>query len=188
MSVEGHMREVTAFLNSDSASVPHSSDVPVTLHSLGDESMQEAMPSDLGFLVSNREQGRGDGSALHLDVVSISSSIFSSSNTDTSSREARRNIGRLFWDAFSRHSSRMHIDSPTVVFSTDNNDDLVSHDRWLLDFSGDIFEDGIGSDSGYLGSRVRRLHERRGHSRSEVIFLNTFFKNIMLLFAWPICM
>ncbi|EEF29874.1 uncharacterized protein LOC8275717 [Ricinus communis] len=165
-SVETHMDEATGAFNSDPVS--RRSDVPVTHHSLGDESLQEAIPSGLGFLVANREQGQGDESVLHVDVVSISSSISSSSNADTSTREARRNSRRLFWDAFSRRSSRRHLDSPTIVFSTDNNDDLLSHERWLLDFSGDMFDDGIGGDSGYLGSRIHSLNGRRRHSRSEI--------------------
>ncbi|KAJ9141081.1 hypothetical protein P3X46_031658 [Hevea brasiliensis] len=170
VSIENHMAEVTSMFTSDSDSVPHRSEVPGTFHSLRDESVPEAIPSGLGFLVANREQDRGDGSVLHVDVVSISSSILSSSNADTSGHDARRNSRRLFWDAFSRRSSRRHLDSPTIVFSADNSDDLLSHERWLLDFSGDFFDDGIGmgSDSGYPGSRIHSLNGRRRHSRSEI--------------------
>ncbi|CAK7338530.1 unnamed protein product [Dovyalis caffra] len=166
VSSDNRTGEATALPNSDS--VTHRSDVPVTFHSTRDVSIQDSVPSDLGFLVPNREQEGTDESVLHVDVVSISSSIYSSNNSDTSSREARRNSRRLFWDAFSRRSSRRHVDSPTVVFSTDNTDALESHDRWLLDFSGDFLDDGIGSDSGYLGRRIHRLNERRRHSRSEI--------------------
>ncbi|KAF9662814.1 hypothetical protein SADUNF_Sadunf18G0093400 [Salix dunnii] len=165
---DNHMGEVTDMPRSNSDSVNHRSNVPVTFRPTQDESIQDPVPSDLGFLVPNREQGRTDGSVLHVDVVSISSSIYSSSNSDTSSREARRNSRRLFRDAFSRRSSRRHVDSPTIVFSTDNTDDLESNDRWLLDFSGDFFDDGIGSDSGYMSRRIHRLNERRRHSRSEI--------------------
>ncbi|KAJ6673332.1 RING ZINC FINGER DOMAIN SUPERFAMILY PROTEIN-RELATED [Salix viminalis] len=168
LPLDNHMGEVTDMPSSNSDSVNHRSNVPVTFRSTQDESIQDPVPSDLGFLVPNREQGRTDGSVLHVDVVSISSSIYSSSNSDTSSREARRNSRRLFRDAFSRRSSRRHVDSPTIVFSTDNTDDLESHDRWLLDFSGDFFDDGIGSDSGYMSRRIHRLNERRRHSRSEI--------------------
>ncbi|KDP30182.1 hypothetical protein JCGZ_16964 [Jatropha curcas] len=167
-SVENHLDVVTSTFSFDSDPVPHSSDVPVSLHSWGNESAQEVIPSGLGFLVANREQGQGDGSVLHVDVVSISSSILSGSNADTSGHEARRNSRRLFWDAFSRRSSRRHLDSPTILFSTDNTEDLLSHDRWLLDFSGDLFDDEIGSDSGYLGSRIHNMNARRRHSRSEI--------------------
>ncbi|XP_011017941.1 PREDICTED: E3 ubiquitin ligase BIG BROTHER-related-like isoform X2 [Populus euphratica] len=165
---DNHMGEVTDMPNSNSDSVNHRSNVPVTFRSTQDESSQDPVPSDLGLPVPNREQGRTDGSVLHVDVVSISSSIYSSSNSDASSHEARRNSRRLFRDAFSRRSSRRHVDSPTIVFSTDNTDDLESHDRWLLDFSGDFFDDGIGSDSGYMSRRIHRLNERRQHSRSEI--------------------
>ncbi|KAK9269355.1 hypothetical protein L1049_001126 [Liquidambar formosana] len=165
VSIENHVHNS----NSGSVSVPVISDSPVSFHSLGDESLQEAIPSGLGFLVSNRERNQGDGNVLHVDVVSISSNILSSSDADISIREARRNSRRLFWDAFSRRSSRRHIDSPTIVFSADDTDDLGSHDRWLLDFSGDFSDDGVGGDYGYLGSRFRSMNERRQQSRSEVV-------------------
>ncbi|XP_065849726.1 uncharacterized protein [Euphorbia lathyris] len=158
MPIETHVDEATDVFTSDS--VLHRSDVPVNVHSLGDEALQEAIPSGLGILVADREQRQGDGGLLQVDVVSISSSILSGSFADTSGRAGRRNSRRLFWDAFSRRSSRRHFDSPTIVFSTDNTDELLSHDRWLLDFSGDIFDDGIGSDSGLLGSRGRRRQSR----------------------------
>ncbi|XP_002266433.1 uncharacterized protein LOC100263653 isoform X2 [Vitis vinifera] len=170
-SAENHVSGVSAIDNSSSVSVPAVTDSPVTLHSQGDESIQEAIPSGLGIVVSDRadrERGRRDGSVLHVDVVSISSNILSSTTAEVSNREARRNSRRLFWDAFSRRSSRRHSDSPTIVFSTDDTDDLGSHDRWLLDFSGDFFEDGVGGDSGYLGSRIHSMNERRWHSRSEI--------------------
>ncbi|KAJ9131200.1 hypothetical protein P3X46_035285 [Hevea brasiliensis] len=169
VSIENHLDDVTGMFASDSDSIPHRSEVPVTFHSSGDESIQEAIPSGLGFLVANREQGQGDGNLLHVDVVSISSSILSSSNADMIGHEARRNSRRLFWDAFSRRSSRRHLDSPTIVFSRDNSDDLLSHDRWLLDFSDNFFDDGIGSDSGYLRSRIHNLNGQRRHSRSEIL-------------------
>ncbi|KAG8651975.1 hypothetical protein MANES_06G041400v8 [Manihot esculenta] len=168
VSVENHMNQVTGMFTSDSDPTPHRSEGPATFHSLGDESIQEAIPSGLGFLVANREQDQIDGNVLHVDVVSISSSILSSSTADTSSHEARRNSRRLFWDAFSRRSSRRHLDSPTIVFSTDNSDDPLSHDRWLLDFSGDFFDNGMGSDSGYLGSRIHSMNGQRRPSRSEI--------------------
>ncbi|KAI9393162.1 hypothetical protein POPTR_006G190500v4 [Populus trichocarpa] len=167
-SFDNHMGEVTDIPNSDSDSVTHRPDVRVTFRPTQDESIQDSVSSDLGFLVPNREQDRTDGSVLHVDVVSISSSIYSSSTSDTSNHEARRNSRRLFWDAFSRRSFRRHVDSPTTVFSTDNNDDLESHDRWLLNFSGDFLNDGIDNDSRYLGRRIHGLNERRRHSRSEI--------------------
>ncbi|KAG8639394.1 hypothetical protein MANES_14G138100v8 [Manihot esculenta] len=168
VSIENHMAEATGVFNSDSDSVPHRTEVPVTFDSLGDESVPEAIPAGLGFLVADREQGTEDGGVIHVDVVSISSSIFSSSNADMRGRDARRNSRRLFWDAFSRRSSRRHLDSPTIFFSAENSDDLLSHERWLLDFSGDFFDDGMGGDSGYLGSRIHSLNGRRRHSRSEM--------------------
>ncbi|KAJ6923749.1 hypothetical protein NC652_017157 [Populus alba x Populus x berolinensis] len=174
-SFDNHMGEVTDIPNSNSDSVTHRPDVRVTFRPTQDESIQDSVSSDLGFLVPNREQDQTDGSVLHVDVVSISSSIYSSSTSDTSNHEARRNSRRLFWDAFSRRSSRRHFDSPTTVFSTDNNDDLESHDRWLLNFSGDFFNDGIDNDSRYLGRRIHRLNERRRHLRSEILEIICLF-------------
>ncbi|PON35940.1 43kDa postsynaptic protein [Parasponia andersonii] len=153
-------------LESGSTSVQLSSP-PATFSPFGSEPMQEVLPSGLGFLVSNRERARADGGVLHVDVVSISSNILSNSNPDSSHREARRNSRRLFWDAFSRRGSRRHVDSPTILFSMDDSEELGSHDRWLLGFSGDFFDDGNGTDSGFPGSRIPYSSERRRHSRSE---------------------
>ncbi|KAK8568722.1 hypothetical protein V6N12_007265 [Hibiscus sabdariffa] len=109
---------------------------------ISDESIRETIPSGLGFLLSNREQGQGD---------------------------ARRNDRRLFWDAIQRHSSRRLNDSPSIFLSTDDRNDTSVHDRWLLNVSGDIFFDGAGDESGYLSSsRIHSLNERRQHSRSEI--------------------
>ncbi|KAA8535275.1 hypothetical protein F0562_030278 [Nyssa sinensis] len=168
VSVENHSSELMAVQNSESGSGPSVSDSQVAFHSLRNDTLQEAMPSGLGFLVSDREGLQRGGSVLHVDVVSISSNILSSNTAEISSREARRNSRRLFWDAFSRRSSRRHSDSRTFLFSTDDTDDLGSHDRWLLDFSGDFFDDGFGGDSGHLGRGTHSLNERRWHSRSEI--------------------
>lgn len=169
VSAENHASDVRAVHNSHSDSVSNISNLPVTFHSLGDESSRGAMPAGLGFLVANREHDQADRSVLHVDVVSISSNILSRGNADTNNRDARRNSRRLFWDAFSRRSSRRLTDSPTIVFSTDDTEDLGSHDRWLLDFSGDFIDDGVGGDSGFWGSRIHSMNERRRQSRSEVI-------------------
>lgn len=162
VSDENHVAETTSIQNFSSDSVAHVSGLPI--HS----QRGETISSGLGFLVPNGEQTQGDGSLLHVDVVSISSNTLSSADIDRSNREARRNSRRLFWDAFSRHSSQRLTDRHTIVFSTEDNDDLGSHDRWLLDFSGDFFDDRVRGDSGYLGGRVHSLHERRRYSRSEV--------------------
>lgn len=168
MPVENNVAEETVVNSSDSnASSVHVSSPPLAFNPFGNEPLQEAQPSGLGFLVSNRERGRTDG-VLHVDVVSISSNILSNGNPDSITRDARRNSRRLFWDAFSRRSSRRLIESPTIVFSMDDNEDIGSHDRWLLGFSGDIFDEGHGTDSGYLGSRFPYSERRRRHSRSEV--------------------
>ena len=181
-SAGNRVSTVIAVDNPSSVAVPAVTNSPVSFHSQGDESNQEVMPSGLGIVVSDRadrEQGRRDGSVFHVDVVSISSNIVSSTTAEVSNREARRNSRRLFWDAFSRRSSRRHSDSPTIVFSTDDTDDLGSHGRWLLDF----FDDGVGGDSGYLGSRIHSMNERRWHSRSEVIFytIKQLFSKVFLM-------
>ncbi|CAI0388679.1 unnamed protein product [Linum tenue] len=152
-SVENHMDEMTTW----------------PLHNSDSVSGREAIPEGSGLPVT--EQAQDDGDVLHVDVVSISSSIFSRGTADTASPyETRRNSRRLFWDAFSRRSSWRPMDSPTIVLSTDDSpDDLQSHDRWLLDFSGDFFNDGVtSSDAGYPGSRIRSWTDRRRQSRSEI--------------------
>ncbi|XP_038700297.1 uncharacterized protein LOC119997391 isoform X2 [Tripterygium wilfordii] len=164
-SVEDCVVQVTS---SNSDSFPQIMDPPVAFHPQENESVREAIPSGLGYSGSNREQGQVDGSVLHVDVVSISSSVLSSSNTSRGNREPRRNSRRLFWDAVSRRSSRRYIGSPTILFSTDDSDDIGSRDRCLLDISNDFLEDGVGGDSAHLGSGNYNFHERRRHSRSEI--------------------
>ncbi|XP_050371129.1 uncharacterized RING finger protein P4H10.07-like [Argentina anserina] len=169
MSVENNVADIMDVhnTNADTASL-HVSDIPLPFPSRGNETHREAIPSGLGFIVSNREQSREDGSVVHVDVMSISSNFLSSSNADTSNRESRRNGRRLFWDAFSRRSSRRFNDSPTILFSTDDTEDLGFHDRWLLGLSGDFLDDRSGADSGHQVNRTHNLSERRRQSRSEV--------------------
>ncbi|PSS13911.1 RING-H2 finger protein [Actinidia chinensis var. chinensis] len=163
-----HSYEVSVEISgSSSASVV--SEYPETSESQRDDTPGETTPPGLGFIVSGGEQDMRDGSVVHVDVVSISSSILSSSSNEVSNREARRNSRRLFWDAFSRRSSRRQNYSPTFVFSTDDADGLGSHDRWLLDVSGDFFHDGVGGDSGNEGSRIHSMNERLRYTRSEVL-------------------
>ncbi|CAL1414846.1 unnamed protein product [Linum trigynum] len=152
-SVENHMDEMTTW----------------PLHNSDSVSVQETNTEDLGLPI--REQAQDDGDVLHVDVVSISSRIFSRGTADrTSYHETRRNSRRLFWDAFSRRSSWRPMDSPTIVLSTDDSpDDLQSQDRWLLNFSGNFLDDGVtSSDSEYLRSRIHSWTDRRRQSRSEI--------------------
>lgn len=167
-----------------SGSVSHSADQvftpSVTRQPFGSEPLEGVVPSGLGFLVSNRERARADDGVLHVDVLSISSNVLSNSNPEGSHREARRNSRRMFWDAFSRRSSRRLLDSPAIVFSLDDNEEIGSRDGWVFGLSGDFFDDGNGSDSGYLGSRIPFLSERRRHSRSEVKILFSLLYYAML--------
>ncbi|XP_068652630.1 uncharacterized protein [Aristolochia californica] len=162
-STENHSNEtLVPPQNSGSSSVPN---VPVNWQFTGTDQSDQVASSTSP--VVSRHHGNED--VLHVDVVSISSSILPpSSSTEISSQEARRNSRRLFWDAFSRRSSRRHSGSPSLVFSTEDTDDLVgSHDRWLFDVNGDVLNNGFGDDSGYLSSRGRAPYERRWHSRSQ---------------------
>lgn len=117
---------------------------------------------------SGGEEDLRTGGVLHVDVVSISSNILSSNVSDISNREARRNSRRLFWDALSRRSFRRYIDSPTIVFTTGHADDLGSHDRWLLDLSGDLHYDGVGRGFSYAANRRHQRTEQRRQLRSEI--------------------
>lgn len=153
---------------SDISSAPRAADSP-SITQLGVEGSQGAAPLSPGVLLLDRAaRERNNGGVLHVDVVSISSSTLFNSPGEASNHDSRRNSRRLFWDAFSRRNSRRHSDSRTLVFSSEDADDLGSHDRWLLDFSGDLFEDSLGGDSGILGTRNRGTHEGRWHSRSEI--------------------
>ncbi|KAM7471998.1 hypothetical protein LguiA_010181 [Lonicera macranthoides] len=157
--------------SADSGSVLVVSDTVLSLQLLGNDTPRSTTPpSGSRLLLSDGE--------VHVDVVSISSNILSSSAAEISNREARRNSRRLFWDALSRHSFQRYRDSPTIVFTTGHADDLGSRDRWLLDLSGDLHYDGLGhgfdypSDRsisfGYPGSRSHHRNERRRALRSEM--------------------
>ncbi|KAF7806481.1 RING-H2 finger protein ATL65 [Senna tora] len=165
---ENHTGAVIAMQNSELDHVAQVSSLPVTSELPENETRQETTSSGLGFLVSNRERGLGNDSVFHVDVVTISSNILSGGNADIADHDARRDGRRLFWDAFSRRSSRRFGDSPTILFSAGDADDPRSQDRWLLDLSNDSSNDGVGGDSGYLGSRIHRLNDRMRPSRSEI--------------------
>ncbi|KDP28901.1 hypothetical protein JCGZ_14672 [Jatropha curcas] len=104
-----------------------------------------------------------------VDVVSIHSNILSSGIAEISNRETRRNSRRMFGDFFSRNSFRRNSNSPSIVFTTSHADDLGSHDRWLLDYSGDLHYDGIGRESRYSGTRSDHRSERLWQSRYEML-------------------
>ncbi|KAK6151669.1 hypothetical protein DH2020_014304 [Rehmannia glutinosa] len=167
VSVENNVPEEVDFSNSDFGT-SFVSDSSVDFHLLRDDTLQDVTPSGLGFLVSEREQSRQDRSLLHVDVVSISSNVLQSNSAELSSREARRNSRRLFWDAFSRRSSRGHTDPRNLAFSPGDSDNLRSHDRWLLDFSGGFLNDEIGGDLRSRESRTPGSNEQRWNSRSEI--------------------
>lgn len=162
--VVNHTNEILIFNNSDSGSVSVLSDSSVTPHLAGDDMRQDTPSSGLEFLVSDREEGVRDGSALHVDMANASPNIFSNIPAEISSREARRNSRRLFWDSFSRRSPRRRADPRNFRFLNDNSDDVVSHDRLLLDFSDNSLHEGAGGNFPSNGSR----NERRRHSRSEM--------------------
>ncbi|KAI3443946.1 hypothetical protein Pfo_000611 [Paulownia fortunei] len=168
VSAENNVSEVIDFSNSEYGSASIVSDSPIEFYLLRDDSLQEVIPSALGFLVSEREQNRQDGSLMHGDVMGPSSNILSSNSAEISIREARRNSRRLFWDAFSRRSSWRDSDSRSFVFSSDDSDHLRSHDRWLLDFSGDFFSEELQGDIRTRGSRTQGTNEQRWNSRSEI--------------------
>lgn len=168
ISIENHPGAFIA-IHSSSNPVTRISNLPETSQLPEDEPRRETIPSGLGILVSNRERVQGNDSVLQVDVVTISSNMLSGSDVDANYHDARRNGRRLFWDAFSRRSSRRLGDSPTIVFSAGGADDPESQDRWLVDFGGDFTNDRVGGASGYMGSRIHRFNERMRHSRSEVI-------------------
>uniref|UniRef100_A0A1D1YY53 NEP1-interacting protein 1 n=1 Tax=Anthurium amnicola TaxID=1678845 RepID=A0A1D1YY53_9ARAE len=144
---------------------PPSSIQSATQYLSEDESGEGAAHPDAGLFVPLRSRQRRSGSVLHVDIVTISSNVFSRNSGNVENDEARRNSRRLFWDAFSRRSSERDDGSPSILFSTDDTDDLTSHDRWLLNLSSDFFGNG-GEDSEYRSRRSAA--ERRRHSRSQM--------------------
>ncbi|XP_057767932.1 uncharacterized protein LOC130988168 isoform X2 [Salvia miltiorrhiza] len=166
VSVENNVSEEIDYSSSDFGS-SLVSDSPLDFHLLRDNIPQEATPLDLGFLVSEREQNRQDDNQLHVDVVSTSN-IFPANSAEIISREARRNSRRLFWDAFSRRSSRRQSDSRTFLFSSAGSDRLRSPDRQLLDFSGGFIDDEFGGDLGSRGSRSPGSNDQQLNPRLEL--------------------
>ncbi|WCJ23063.1 RING/U-box superfamily protein [Euphorbia peplus] len=125
----------------------------------------DALP---GFILSVGEQGLIGMGVLLVDVVSIHRDTLSSSIADISNREARRNSRRMYRDALSRISSNRSSDSSTFLSRTSHADDPRSHDRWLLDYSGDLHYDGVGHESRYSSRRNDRHRGRRWQSRYEM--------------------
>ncbi|KAM3337117.1 putative protein isoform X1 [Capsicum galapagoense] len=160
--VVNHTNEILIFNNSDSLSAL--SDSSVTPRLAGDDMRQDTPPSGFELLVSDREDGVRDGSALHVDMANASPSIFPNIPAEISSREARRNSRRLFWDSFSRRSPRRRADPRNLHFPNDNSDVVASHDRLLLNFSDNSLHEEAGGNFPSNGSR----NERRRHSRSEM--------------------
>ncbi|KNA17760.1 hypothetical protein SOVF_077150 isoform B [Spinacia oleracea] len=160
--------EVIGHQSSDSGPVPVVSDPGIESQSRGDEPIQEVIPSGLELFVSDRVESRPEGSLLHVDVVSISSSnLLPNINNEISTREARRNSRRMFWDAFSSRGSRRNADFPAILFTTEDSDLTGSHRRWLLDIGDDFFDDGVGAETWRFGRRSRFTNDRRRNSRSE---------------------
>ncbi|KAK1389438.1 E3 ubiquitin-protein ligase RLIM-like [Heracleum sosnowskyi] len=167
LSIENHASELTAIHDFDSGSVSAASDFPIDFDMQTNDT-QDATAFSVGFSVSDGEQVLRDESLLHLDVLSLSPNTQSNSGADNSNHEARHSSRRLFWDAFSRRSSRRRSDSRTLVFASEDSDDLGSQDRWLFDFNGEYFDDGVGGGTGTLGSRTSSLNEHHWHSNSEI--------------------
>lgn len=132
--------------------------------------------------MSDSDQDLRNGDLLRLDLVSISSNSLSGSIAEISSHETRRNSMRLFWDALARRSLRRNIHSPTIVFATGVADDLGSHDRWILDFSGDLHYYGSGRDIDSFSVGLHRRHERGWSLRSEVSLFSCLLNLLSFLF------
>ncbi|KAF3782780.1 E3 ubiquitin-protein ligase [Nymphaea thermarum] len=129
-----------------------------------EDSIQERQNSDSSIPLEQREQR--NRTALHVDILSISSGTVSSAAHEVYNREARRTSRRLIWDAFSRHSSRRPSTSTTIVPPAEENDEPVTQDRWTLGFGGDLLDNG--SDFRYPSNRGDRASERWWRPRPEV--------------------
>ncbi|KAJ0961320.1 hypothetical protein J5N97_000726 [Dioscorea zingiberensis] len=159
--------EVLVIHGSDSNPVSAASGSSPTSH-LMIEPILESSSSDAAIFPSSGPGSDRNENVIHVDVVSISSNIMANGTAEVSDNEARRNSRRLFWDAFSRRSSRRNNDPLMIFSSTEDTDDLESHSRWLLDISDDIFEHGNEEEFSYLSRRRLGASGRRWHSRSEI--------------------
>ncbi|KAK3019243.1 hypothetical protein RJ639_005278 [Escallonia herrerae] len=168
--------------NSGFASVV--SDSAASLQLLGNDTARVAMRSGPGFHMSDNEEDMRSEAGLHVDVMSISSNMLTSSITEISNRDLRRNGRRLYWDALSRNSVRRHSDSPFIVFTAGQANDVGPHDRWLLDLSDDLHNGGVSRGFGYHGSRSHRRNQRRPLLRHEKEFEVAFMSEVNeLLFS-----
>ncbi|KAF9668737.1 hypothetical protein SADUNF_Sadunf14G0034700 [Salix dunnii] len=165
-AVAGVVGQHSGNLDSNEESV---SDASIDLSNTNSVIPASLVPSQpLPEIVStDREREVRAARVVVVDVVSIQSNILPSNFAEISNREARRNSRRMFWDAFSRSSLRRNGGSQTIVLSTSHADDLGSHGRWLLDFSGNLHFDGVGRESRYPSTRSRHRSERQWQSRYE---------------------
>ncbi|XP_042063286.1 uncharacterized protein LOC121807148 isoform X2 [Salvia splendens] len=161
VSVENNVSSEINYSSSDfGASLV--SDSSVDFHLLRDNIHQEATPQDLEW-----EQIRQDENLLHVDMVSTSNTLPVSS-AEISSHETRRSSRRLFWDAFSRRSSRRLADSRRFLFSSSGSDHLRSPDRQLLSFSGGFIDDEFVGDLDSRGSRSPGANDHYLNPRLEL--------------------
>ncbi|KAG6424202.1 hypothetical protein SASPL_114616 [Salvia splendens] len=160
VSVENNVSSEINYSSSDFGS-SLVSDSSLDFHLLRDNIHQEATPQDL-----EKEQIRQDENLLHVDIVSTSDTSPVNS-AEISSRETRRSR-RLFWDAFSRRSSRRHAYSRTFLFSSSGSDHMRSPDRQLLDFSGGFIDDEFVGDLASRGSRSPGANDHYLNPRLEL--------------------
>lgn len=153
------------FENSDSNSHSVVSDsTPAEGQLTGEESVSQDLSR------TNPEPRESENrSMLHADAVSLSSNESSSSTGHVSNQELRRNSRRRLWDALTRGTSRRRNLTPAILLSTDDVDDLgSSNDRWLLDFSGVLYDDALEDDGLNNGRSSADSEERRWRFRSQV--------------------
>lgn len=129
-------------------------------------------PISENFSIRNSELRESESrNLLHLgpsNESNPSSNDTSSSTGDISSQEARRNSRRRLWDALTRATSRRRTLAPAIFLSAGDIDDIgSSSDRWLLDFSGELYDDVI-EDAGLNTGRSYDSEERRWRFRSQV--------------------
>lgn len=141
--------------------------VPDSTPSEGQLTGEESVSQDLSG--TNPEPRESESrSMLQVEAVSLSSNESSSSTGHVSNQELRRNSRRRLWDALTRGTSRRRNLTPAILLSADDIDDLGStNDRWLLDFSGVLYDDALEDDILNNG-RNSDSEERRWRFRSQV--------------------
>lgn len=153
---------------SENSAANYHSALPDSMPAEGQLTGEEPVSQDLSRI--NPEPRESESRSMpHAEAVSLSSNESSSSTGHVSNQELRRNSRRRLWDALTRGTSRRRNLTPAILLATDDIDDLgSSNDRWLLDFSGVLYDDALEDDVLNTSRSSADSEERRWRFRSQV--------------------